>query len=121
MKQTSGLSGGVVVIQRDFIECILQERILVKGLIADGADSVLGVVEELADVFLGLVVHWLAPNLSSNESLKRSYATNNTKIATSIYVTDRSNEPNIRTVALVTTSTTNPRNNSIIRIGCPFI
>ena len=63
MKQTPGLSCGVVVIQRDFIECILQERILVKGLIADGADCVLGVVEELADVFLGLVVHWLTSKI----------------------------------------------------------
>ena len=70
MEQTPGLSGGVVVVERDFIECILQERILVKGLIADGADPVLSVIEELADVFLGLVVHSLASACFSDSSDK---------------------------------------------------
>ena len=48
MQKTSGLSGGVVVVERD-LTC--------EWLTADWADSALGVVEELANVFFGLVVH----------------------------------------------------------------
>ena len=48
MEKGPGLSCGVVVVERD-LTC--------EWLTADWADSALGVVEELANVFFGLVVH----------------------------------------------------------------
>ena len=107
MEKTSGLSCGVVVVERDF-SC---ER-----LIADRADSVLGVIEELPDVFFGLVVHEVASNLFSNESLKNVYAVNNIQIASSITINDRNGLPSSKLPMLSKTANINAIKNNIVRI-----
>ena len=61
MEKGPGLSCRVVVVERD-LTC--------EWLTADWADSALGVVEELPDVFLCFVVHEVAFNLSSKSLLK---------------------------------------------------
>ena len=107
MEKGPGLSCGVVVVERN-LTC--------EWLITDGADSILGIVKELANVFFGLVVHEVASNLFSNESLKNVYAVNNIQIASSITINDRNGLPSSKLPMLSKTANINAIKNNIVRI-----
>ena len=68
-----------------------------------------------------LLCHLIAFKLSSNESLRYSYAKNNNQIAMSIAINDRSIKPLSISLRLTKTSIMNPRSNPIIQIGYVFI
>ena len=83
--------------------------------------AALGVVEELADVFLCLVVHVVAFKLSSRSNLKKLYAPNNNQIASSSARNDINTEPSLRLFMLSHADTANARSNIIVGIALSLI